>query len=162
MQKFCGLDIFWNCFPSALLSLFSKPSSTTTTTTNHYLPIMTKMTSNLTTSHETPVKSTPSKLVIKNQHLRIEDKQIQTRLGGKPWNQSSPVSVSTAMTALSILLSQLTATVFTSSTQFNSSNLVRTLDFPNLLAMATATVTAMATAMMKAMATVTATATTEM
>jgi hypothetical protein len=40
---------------------FFKPSTTMTTTTNHYLPIMTKMTLNLTTSHETPVKSTPGK-----------------------------------------------------------------------------------------------------
>jgi hypothetical protein len=37
------------------------------------------------------------------------------------------------MVALSISLSQSTATVFTSSTQFNSSNLVRALDFANLL-----------------------------
>jgi hypothetical protein len=81
--------------------LFSKPSTTTTTTTNHYLLIMTKMTSNLTTSHETPVKSTPGKSVIKNQHWCIGDERIQTRLGGKPSNQSSPASVSTAMTALS-------------------------------------------------------------
>jgi hypothetical protein len=111
---------------------FSKPSTTTTTTTNHYLPIMIKMTSNSTTSHETPVKSTPGKLVIKNQHSRIGDKQIQTCLGGKPLNQSSPVSVSTATTTSLILSSQSTVTVFTSSMQFDSSNLVRTLDFTNL------------------------------
>jgi hypothetical protein len=111
---------------------FFKPSSTTTTTTNHYSPIMIKTMSNLTTSHEIPVKSTPSKLVIKNQHLHIGDEQIQTCLGGKPLNQSSPASVSTATTALSILSSQSTATIFTSSTQFNSSNLVRALDFANL------------------------------
>jgi hypothetical protein len=111
---------------------FSKPSTTTTTTTNHYLPVMTKMMSNSTTSHETPVKSTPGKLVIKNYHSCIGDEGNQTRLGGKPSNQSSPASVSTAMTALSILLSQSTPTVFTSSTQFNSSNLVRALDCANL------------------------------
>jgi hypothetical protein len=132
-KKFCGLDIFWNCFPSILLSLFSKPSTTTTTTaTNHYSPIMTKMTLNLTTSHETPVKSTPGKLVIKNQHSHIIDKQIQARLRGKPLNQSSPVSVLTATTVSSILPSQSTVTVFTGSTQFDSSNLVRALDFANL------------------------------
>jgi hypothetical protein len=65
--------------------------------------------------------------------LRIGDKQIQTRLGGKPSNQSSPASVLTATTALSISSSQSTATVFTSSTQFDSSNLVCALDFANLL-----------------------------
>jgi hypothetical protein len=111
---------------------FSKPSTTATTTTNHYSPIMMKTTSNSITSHETPVKSTPGKSVIKNQHSRIGDKQIQTRLGGKPSNQSSPVSVLTATMALLILLSQSTAIVFTSSTQFDSSNLVRALDFANL------------------------------
>ncbi len=38
----------------------------------------------------------------------------------------------TETTASSILSSQSTATVFTSSTQFDSSNLVRALDFANL------------------------------
>ncbi len=47
-------------------------------------------------------------------------------------NRLSPVSVSTAKMALSILLSQLTATDFTSSTQFDSSDLMRTHDFTNL------------------------------
>jgi hypothetical protein len=93
---------------------------------------MTKTTSNSTTSHETPVKSTPGKLVIKNQHLPIGEERIQTRLVGKPSNQSSPVSVSTAIMASLILSSQSIATIFTSSTQFNSSNLVRALDFANL------------------------------
>jgi hypothetical protein len=111
---------------------FSKPSSSTTTTTNHYLPIMTKMTLNLATGHETPVRSTPGKLVIKNQHSRIGDEQIQTHLGGKLSNQSSLASVSTATLASSILSSQLPATVFTSSTQIDFSNLVRALDFANL------------------------------
>jgi hypothetical protein len=82
---------------------FSKPSTTTTTTTtNHYSHIMTKTMSNLTTSHENPVKSTPRKPVIKNQHSRIGDERIQTRLGGKPSNQSSPASVLIATTASSI------------------------------------------------------------
>jgi hypothetical protein len=94
---------------------------------------MMKTASNSTTSHETPVKSTPGKYVLKNQHSRIGDKQIQTRLGWKPSNQSSPASVSTAMTVLLILSSQSTVTIFTSSTQFNSSNLVHALDFANLL-----------------------------
>ncbi len=90
-----------------------------------------KTTSNSTTSYETPVIK-PGKLVIKNQHLPIGDKQIETRLGGKPSNQSSPASVSTATTASLILPSQSTATVFTSSIQINSSNLVRALDIANL------------------------------
>jgi hypothetical protein len=72
-------------------------------------------------------------LVIKNQHSHIGDKQIQALLGGKPSNHSSPASVLTVMTALSILPSQSTATVFTSSTQFDSPNLVHPLDFSNLL-----------------------------
>jgi hypothetical protein len=93
---------------------------------------MTKTMLNSTASHETPVKSTPGKLVIKNQHLHIGDKQIQTIIGGKPLNQSSPASVLTAMTASSISSSQSTVTIFTSSTQFDSSNLVRALDFANL------------------------------
>ncbi len=122
----------WTVFLVFCCHFFSKPSSTTTTTTNHYSPIMTKRMPNSTTSHETPVKSTPGKSVIKNQHSRIGDKQIQTHLGGKPLNQWSLASVSTSTTALSILSSQLTATVFTSSMQFNSSNLVHTLDFANL------------------------------
>ncbi len=100
IQKFCGWTSSGTVFLVFCCHFFSNPSTTKTATTNHNSPIMTKTTSNLTTSHETPVKSTPGKLVMKNQHSRIGDEQIQTRLGGKPSNQSSPVSVSTAMPAL--------------------------------------------------------------
>jgi hypothetical protein len=121
-----------NYFPSVLLSLFFQAINNNNNNNKSLLTIMMKTMPNSTTSHETPVKSTPGKLVIKNQHSRIRDEQIQTRLGGKPLNQSSLASVSTATMASSILSSQLTATVFTSSTQFNSSIHVHTLDFANL------------------------------
>ncbi len=61
---------------------FSKPSTTTTTTTNHYLPIMVKMMSNLTTSHETPVKSTPGKSVIKINTPVLETSEFRHVLEG--------------------------------------------------------------------------------
>jgi hypothetical protein len=87
---------------------------------------MTKTTSSVTTSHVTSVKKAtpPGKLLIKNKLLRIGEEPRT------PSNQSSPVSVLTATTALSMSSSQLTTT--TSSTQSNSSNLVRALDFANL------------------------------
>ncbi len=84
------------------------------------------MTSSVTTSHVTPVKkATPGKLLIKNKLSRIGEEPRT------PSNQSSPASVSTATMASSMLLSQLTMT--SSSMQSNSSNLVRALDFANLL-----------------------------
>jgi hypothetical protein len=109
---------------------------------------MTKTTSSATTSHATPVKANTGKLVVKNKNLLIEEEPPVTAL-----KQSSPASVSTAMTASlissnqesslasistastamtasSILSSQLTTT--TSSKQSNSSNLAWALDFGNL------------------------------
>jgi hypothetical protein len=87
---------------------------------------MTKTTSSATTSHVTPVKKAPpGKLLIKNKLSRIGEEPRT------PLNQSSPVSVLTATTALLMSSSQLTIT--TSSTQSDSSNLVRAFDFANLL-----------------------------
>jgi hypothetical protein len=104
---------------------------------------MTKTTSSATTSHVTPVKATPGKLVIKNKLSRIGEEPMTpstqsslasvstaTTASSMLSNQSSPASVWTATTASSMLLSQSTTT--TSSTQSNLSNLVRALDFANL------------------------------
>jgi hypothetical protein len=86
---------------------------------------MTRMTLSTTASHVTPVKkATPGKLLINNKLLHIGEEPRT------PSNQSTPVSMSTATTALSMLSSQLTIT--TSSMQCNSSNLVHALDFANL------------------------------
>ncbi len=86
---------------------------------------MTKTMPSTTTSHVTPVKkATPGKLFIKNKLSRIGEEPRT------PSNQSSPASVLTATTAPSTSLSQ--STITTSSTQSDSSNLVRALDFANL------------------------------
>ncbi len=78
-----------------------------------------------TTSHVTPVKkATPGKSLITNKLLRIEEEPRT------PSNQSSPASMSKATMALLMSLSQSTTTI--SSTQSNSSNLVRALDFAKL------------------------------
>ncbi len=108
-----------------------------------------KTTLSATTRHATPVKANTSKSVVKNKILRIGEEPIMTAL-----KQSSPASVSTATTASSISLNQesspasistaLTATMAlsilsyqstttTSSKQSNLSNLVRALNFGNLL-----------------------------
>jgi hypothetical protein len=87
--------------------------------------IMTKTTSSATTSHVTSVKkATPGKLLIKNKLSHIGEEPRT------PSNQSSPASMSTATMVLSVSLSQSTMT--TSSTQSDSSYLVRALDFANL------------------------------
>ncbi len=84
-----------------------------------------KTTSSTTTSHVTSVKkATSGKLLIKNKLLPIGEEPRT------PSNQSSPASMSTAMTASSMSSSQLTTT--TSSMQSYSSNLVHALDFANL------------------------------
>ncbi len=84
-----------------------------------------KTTSSATTNHVTPVKkATPGKSLIKNKLWRI-GQEPRT-----PSNQSSPASMSTATTALSMALSQSTTT--TSSMQSDSSNLVRACDFAYL------------------------------
>jgi hypothetical protein len=112
------------------------------------MPIMTKTTLSVTTSHATPVKAKTGKLVVKNKILCIREEPPVTAL-----KQSSPASVLTLMmassissnqesslasvstaltvtTTSSILSSQSTTT--TSSKQSNSSNLARALDFGNL------------------------------
>jgi hypothetical protein len=112
------------------------------------MPIMMKTTSSATTSHATPVKANTGKSVVKNKILRIGEEPPVTAL-----KQSSPASVSTAMTASSILLNQESSpvsvstvsttttassisssqsTMTTSSKQSNSSNLMCALDFGNL------------------------------
>jgi hypothetical protein len=112
------------------------------------MPIMMKTMLSATTSHVTPVKANTGKSVLKNKILHIGEEPPMTAL-----KQSSPVSVSTATAASSILLYQesspafvstaLTAmtvslispsqsTTTTSSKQSNSSNLARALDFCNL------------------------------
>ncbi len=113
------------------------------------MPIMMKTMSSATTSHATPVKANTGKSVVKNKILRIGEEPLVTALKQSSGvsvltattalsilsnQESSPASISTAstaMTASSILLSQSTTT--TSSKQSNSSNLMRALDFGNLL-----------------------------
>jgi hypothetical protein len=72
-----------------------------TTKNHHNMPIMTKTTSSATTSHATPVKANTGKLVVKNKILHIREEPLVTAL-----KQSSPASVSTATTALSISSNQ--------------------------------------------------------
>jgi hypothetical protein len=124
-KKFCGLDIFQNCFLVFCCHIFFQANHNNNKKSLHYSPIMTKTTLSATTSQVTPVKkATPGKSLIKNKLSRIGEEPRT------PSNQSSPVSVSTATTTQSMLSSQSTMT--TSSTQSNSSNLVRALDFANL------------------------------
>jgi hypothetical protein len=113
------------------------------------MPIMTKTTLSVTTSHAMPVKAKTGKLVVKNKILHIGEEPPMTAL-----KQSSPASVLTATTASSILSTQESSpasistastattassifssqsTTTTSSKQSNSSNLTRALDFGNLL-----------------------------
>ncbi len=107
-----------------------------------------KTTSSATTSHATPVKANTGKSVVKNKILRIGEEPPMTAL-----KQSSPVSISTASTSLSIssnqesspvsVLTTSTATMAssisssqstttTSSKQSNLSNLAHALYFGNL------------------------------
>ncbi len=141
------MDFFLNCFSSVALSLFFQPNHTKQQT-HHNTPIMTKTMSSTTTSHAMPVKAKTGKSVVKNKILHI-GKEPPVRA----CKQSSPASVSTATTALSILSNQksspasvltaLTATTAlsisssqltttTSSKQSNLSNLACALDFGNL------------------------------
>jgi hypothetical protein len=84
-----------------------------------------KRTSSTTTSHVTPVKkATPGKSLIKNKLSHIGEGPRT------PLNQSRLASMLTAMTVSPMSLSQ--STMITSSTQSDSSNLVRALDFANL------------------------------
>jgi hypothetical protein len=112
------------------------------------MPIMTKTTSSVTTSHAMQVKANTSKSVVKNKILRIGEEPPMTALKQSSLasvltattassislnQESSPASistVSTATTASSISSSQSAMT--TSSKQSNSSNLMRALDFGNL------------------------------
>ncbi len=108
------------------MSLFFQANHINNKKSLHYSPIMTKTTSSATTSHVTSVKkATLGKLLIKNKLSRIGEEPRT------PSNQSSPASMSTATTASSMSLSQSTTT--TSLTQSDPSNLVRALDFANLL-----------------------------
>jgi hypothetical protein len=148
LQKFCRLDLFLSCFSSVALSLFFPSQPHKTTKNHHNTPIMMKTTSSAITSHATPVKANTGKSVVKNKILHIGEEPPMTAL-----KQSSPASVSTAMTASSILSNQesspasvstaLTATTAssilssqstttTTSKQSNSSNLAHALDFGNL------------------------------
>jgi hypothetical protein len=107
------------------LSLSFQANHNNNKKTLHYLSITTKTTTSVTTSHVTPVKkATPGKSLIKNK-LSCIGEEPRT-----PSNQSSPASVSTAMTASLMSSSQSTTTI--SSTQSDSSNLVCALDFANL------------------------------
>jgi hypothetical protein len=81
---------------------------------------MTKTTSSATTSHATQVKANTGKLVVKNKNLHIGEEPSVTAL-----KQSSPASVSTATTALLILLNQESspASVSTASTATTTSSI---------------------------------------
>jgi hypothetical protein len=110
---------------------------------------MTKTMSSATTSHATPVKAnTGGKSVVKNKILHIGEEPPVTALKQSSLasistvtmassilsnQESSPASVSTALTAtMASTVSSSQSTTTTSSKQSNSSNLACALDFGNL------------------------------